>query len=112
MLRFTTQAIDHLQQVRGERGLEPTELPRFVRRSGRLALTFARAPEEGDRLVDGGRMSTLVASSAADLLDGKTIDVKAAEGKSVLVVKQRRETADAKRARESAPGAMARRTAN
>lgn len=101
MLRFTTQAIDHLQQVRGQRGLQPTELPRFVRRSGRLALTFARAPEEGDRLVDGGRMSTLVASSAADLLDGKTIDVKAAEGKSVLVVKHRREAADTKRGREA-----------
>lgn len=96
MLRFTTQAIDHLQQVRGKRGLDASELPRFVRRSGRLALTFARSPEEGDRLVDGGRMSTLVASSAADLLDGKTIDVKADEGKAVLVVKHRREAAAAR----------------
>jgi Fe-S cluster assembly iron-binding protein IscA len=99
MLRFTTQAIDHLQQVRGKRGLDASQLPRFVRRSGRLALTFARSPEEGDRLVDGGRMSTLVASSAADLLDNKTIDVKADEGKSVLVVKHRREPAATKRGR-------------
>jgi len=99
MLRFTTQAIDHLQQVRGKRGLDASELPRFVRRSGRLALTFARSPEEGDRLVDGGRMSTLVASSAADLLDGKTIDVKADEGKAVLVVKHRRPAAAEKGAR-------------
>jgi Fe-S cluster assembly iron-binding protein IscA len=102
MLRFTTQAIDHLQQVRGKRGLDANELPRFVRRSGRLALTFARSPEEGDRLVDGGRMSTLVASSASDLLDGKTIDVKADEGRAVLVVKHRREAAAAKRTAETA----------
>ncbi len=102
MLRLTTQAIDHLQRVRGQRGIDAKELPRFIRRSGRLALTFVRAPEEGDRLVDGGKMSTLVAPSAADLLDGKTIDVKAAEGKSMLVVKHRREAA-AKRGR----GAMA-----
>lgn len=102
MLRFTTQAIDHLQQVRGKRGLDAAQLPRFVRRSGRLALTFARSPEEGDRLVDGGRMSTLVASSAADLLDNKTIDVKADEGKSVLVVKQRKDAPAEKRSRASA----------
>ncbi len=99
MLRLTTQAIDHLQRVRGQRGIDAKELPRFIRRSGRLALTFVRAPEEGDRLVDGGRMSTLVAPSAADLLDGKTIDVKATEGKSLLVVKHRREAAASKRGR-------------
>jgi Fe-S cluster assembly iron-binding protein IscA len=106
MLRFTTQAIDHLQQVRGQRGHDTSTLPRFVRRSGRLALTFAQSPEEGDRLVDGGRMSTLVASSAADLLENKTIDVRAAEGKAVLVVKQRKD-ATPKHARTSASATTA-----
>lgn len=91
MLRLTTQASEHLMKVRREKGLETSAIPRFIRRTGRLVLTFARGPEAGDRVVDGGRVPTLVASSAADLLDNALIDVKTASGKSMLVVRRRKD---------------------
>ena len=87
MLRLTPQAIDHLQRVRREKGFETTAIPRFVRDAGRLGLTFAKGPETGDRVVDNGRLSTLVASSASDL-DNATIDVRTDEGRSILVVRR------------------------
>ncbi len=99
MLRFTPQATDHLMQVRKEKGFDTTAVPRFIRRAGRLVLTFTRGPESGDRVVDSGRVSTLVASSAADLLDDATIDVKQAGDRSMLVVKRRRGPEDAPRTR-------------
>jgi hypothetical protein len=86
MLRLTTNASRHLVNVRREKGHDANEPPRFVRRAGRLALTFARGPEAGDRLVETPQVATLVASSAADLLDGATIDVRIKGGTSVLVV--------------------------
>jgi Fe-S cluster assembly iron-binding protein IscA len=88
MLKLTPQAIDHLLRVRREKGLDTDAIPRFVRKAGRLGLTFARRPASGDRVVDDGRLSTLVASSASDLLDAATIDVRTEEGRSVLVVRR------------------------
>jgi Fe-S cluster assembly iron-binding protein IscA len=96
MLRLTSQATDHLMRLRAQHGADANALPRFVRRSGRLALTFVRGPEQGDLIVDGGRLSTLVAPSAADLLEDRTIDVKATDGKAVLVAKHRRPVPEAK----------------
>ncbi len=93
MLRLTSQATDHLMRVRREKGLETNAVPRFIRKAGRLVLTFAGGPESGDRVVDSGRLSTLVASSAADLLDGATIDVGTSSGKSLLTVRRRKDPA-------------------
>jgi len=90
MLRLTTPASEHLMRVRKEKGLDKTLAPRFIRRAGRLVLTFAKGPESGDRVVDSGKVSTLVASSAADLLDDATIDVKTTSGRSMLVVRRSR----------------------
>ncbi len=90
MLKLTPQAVDHLSRLRREKGLEANLVPRFVRSSGRLRLTFAKGPETGDRVVDDGRLSTIVASSASDLIDDATIDVKTEEGRSVLLVRRRR----------------------
>jgi Fe-S cluster assembly iron-binding protein IscA len=89
MLRLTPGAIDHLLTVRREKGHDASALPRFVRRAGRLALTFAGGPESGDRLVETPRVATLVAASAADLLDDATIDVRTRAGTSSLVVRRR-----------------------
>lgn len=89
MLQLSPQAIDHLLRVRSQKGLDATAIPRFVRKAGRIGLTFARGPESGDMLVDDGRMSTLIASSAADLVDA-TIDVRTEDDRSVLVVRRRR----------------------
>jgi Fe-S cluster assembly iron-binding protein IscA len=104
MLRLTPQAIDHLARVRREKGLDSGLVPRFVRNSGRLRLTFARGPETGDRVVDDGRVSTIVASSASDLIEDATIDVRTEEGKSVLVVRRRRSGAAPASAPAGAPG--------
>jgi Fe-S cluster assembly iron-binding protein IscA len=86
MLRFTPQARDHVIRVRREKGLGADSVPRFIRRAGRLALTFARKPIASDRVVDDGRLSTLVAASAADLLADATIDVATSDGRAALVV--------------------------
>ncbi|MDH4143393.1 MAG: hypothetical protein OEV61_12355 [Chloroflexota bacterium] len=91
MLRLTSQATDHLLKVRRERGFDANAIPRFIRRTGRLALTFAKGPESGDRVIDNGRVSTLVAASASDLLDDALIDVKTSSGRSMLVVRRPRE---------------------
>jgi Fe-S cluster assembly iron-binding protein IscA len=90
MLRITPKATDHLLRVRGEKGLDANSVPRLIRRDGRLVLTWASGPESGDRAVDGGRVTTLVAPTAADLLEDSTIDVTAEDGRSVLVVARRR----------------------
>ena len=88
MLRFTDDAIDHLIAVRRQKGHDAHALPRFVRRTERLALTFAEGPEPGDRMVGTPRVATLVADSATDLLDGATIDVEMERDRSVLVVRR------------------------
>jgi hypothetical protein len=89
-------------RVRREKGLDSTLVPRFIRRAGRLVLTFAKGPESGDRVVDSGKVSTLVASSASDLLDDATIDVKTSSGRSMLVVRRNRGAKGAPKA-EKAP---------
>lgn len=89
MLQITARATDHLLRVRQERGLGTDAIPRFVRREGRLALTWAREPEDRDRIVDAERVRTLVAPSAADLLEGKTIDVKAADDRRLGLIVRR-----------------------
>lgn len=105
MLRLTPQASEHLSTVRRAKGLEATAIPRFIRRTGRLVLTFAGNPEAGDRVVDDGKVSTLVASSAADLLDDAVIDVDATGEKSVLVVRRKRSGGAAPRRRQASTGA-------
>ena len=90
MLRLTAQAAQHLLRLRRERRLDANATPRFIRHAGRLKLTFADSPGSGDRVVDGGRISTLVAPSAADLLEAATIDVGEANGRAHLVVRRGR----------------------
>jgi hypothetical protein len=96
--------------VRKEKGLDTSSIPRFIRRAGRLVLTFAKGPESGDRVVDSGKVSTLVASSASDLLDDATIDVKTTSGRSMLVVRRNRSAKGAPKT-EKAPS-RSRRTAS
>jgi Fe-S cluster assembly iron-binding protein IscA len=90
MLRLTTEAAEHLIRVRRERHLETTAMPRFIRRDGRLKLTFANEPASGDRVIADRRISALVANSASDLLDAATIDVKSADGTTRLTVHRNR----------------------
>lgn len=95
MLRITDQATDHLLHVRREKGLDADAIPRFIRRAGKLALTWAREAESGDRVVDGERVRTLVAPSAADLLEDRTIDVRATDERRWSLVVRRRRRKDA-----------------
>lgn len=88
MLRLTAKAANHLVVVRREKGHDARIFPHFVRHAGRLALTFTPKPESGDRFVETRRIATLVATSAADLLDDATIDVSTRSGTSVLVVRR------------------------
>ncbi len=88
MLELTTTAADHLRQVRREKSLEAEAIPRFARRSGRLVLSFAKRPAAGDRVLDSGGISALIARSAGDLLDAKLIDVKQTDGRAYLVVRR------------------------
>lgn len=90
MLRYTPDARDHLARVRREKGFGNDAIPRFFQRAGRLALTFARSPAEHDRVVDDGRLATLVAASAVDLLADATIDVATKDGRAALVVRRNR----------------------
>ena len=90
MLRLTTEAAEHLIKVRRERKLDTSAMPRFIRREGRLKLTFAKEPSTGDRVIADRRISALVASSASDLLDAATIDVKSKDGTTRLTVHRNR----------------------
>ncbi len=90
MLHITPQAADHLRLVRNERGLDRDAMPRFARRSSRLALSFADGPLPGDRLVDPGPIAVLVAPSAADLFEAGTIDIERTGERPCLVVRRRR----------------------
>jgi Fe-S cluster assembly iron-binding protein IscA len=102
MLRFTAGAAEHLVRLREERHLQSGVYPRFVRRDGRLRLTFTMRPGSGDRIVDGGRIAAIVAPSAADILESSTIDVAATEGVAHLTI--RRDTKSGRSPRRTAAG--------
>ena len=86
MLNITTQAADHIQRVRGERGLDDSSIARFIRREGRVKLTFAKAAESGDKVhrLDGLRVA--VAPEVADTFTDTTVDARTKDGKTWLVV--------------------------
>lgn len=89
MLQITSKATTYLQRVRTERGLKPTNGARFVHRNGRVALTFAPAPQPGDRVVPATGISVYVASEVADKLDRSLIDVRRRQDKLGLTILRR-----------------------
>jgi Fe-S cluster assembly iron-binding protein IscA len=95
MLRITTEAANHLQNVRRERGVDAGEGVRFVSAGGRVGLTFAPAPSPGDKVVDAGEMKVYVAADVVPLLDRTIIDARAEDGSTGLVI--RRKTAATKK---------------
>jgi hypothetical protein len=100
MIQVTPEAANHLLRLRTERGFEPNSAARFIRNSGRVGLTFAPAPEPGDRVVEGVEgIPVCVAPDVVEALDHSIVDARAEDGKMVLVIRRKREKAAASPAR-------------
>ena len=87
MLQITDRATNHLLRARTERGFDERAGARFVRSSTGVALTFAPAPEQGDRVLDGSALPIYVAEDVTEVLDGALIDVAPDDGESRLVIR-------------------------
>ncbi|MEW5989996.1 MAG: hypothetical protein AB1736_01445 [Chloroflexota bacterium] len=88
MLLLTPEATSHLVRVRRKRGLDDQNGARFVSRGTGVGLTFAAAPEPGDRVIDQKDIPVFVARDVADALDGSVIDARLEQGTSVLVLRR------------------------
>jgi Fe-S cluster assembly iron-binding protein IscA len=89
MLRLTPKATNHLITVRKERGVDDQAGARFISKGGRVGLTFAAAPTEGDRVVDGEKINVFVAADIAEALDQSIIDASDQNGRMSLVIRRR-----------------------
>jgi Fe-S cluster assembly iron-binding protein IscA len=111
MLQLTPKATRHLIQVRRERGVDKKADARFVRRNGRVGLTFTTERTKTDRVVEAEEIQVYIATEIADTLDQAIIDARAEEGKTMLVIRRQAagKTAAAKAAttKASAKGAAA-----
>jgi Fe-S cluster assembly iron-binding protein IscA len=90
MLQLTPEATSHLVRVRRERGLDDQSGARFVSNGARVGLTFAGAPEPGDRVIEQKDIPVYVASEVAEALDTSVIDARVEEGKSILVLRRQK----------------------
>jgi Fe-S cluster assembly iron-binding protein IscA len=88
MLQLTPEATSHLVRVRRKRGLDDQNGARFFSRGTGVGLTFAAAPEPGDRVIDQKDIAVFVAPEVAEALDGSVIDARIEQGKSVLVLRR------------------------
>jgi Fe-S cluster assembly iron-binding protein IscA len=84
MLHLTPEATSHLVRVRRKRGLDDQNGARFVSRGTGVGLTFAPAPQPGDRVIDQKDIAVFVARA----LDGSVIDARLEQGTSVLVLRR------------------------
>lgn len=92
MLQLTANALRHLINVRQERGVDNRAGARFVSKDGRVGLTFALAPVDGDRVVDGEAIKVFVAADIATTLDQSVIDARAEDdGKTSLIMRKQAE---------------------
>ena len=90
MLQLTTEAARHLISLRRERGVSDTAGARFVGRGGRVGLTFAPRPAEGDRVVEDQSIKVFVAADIAEAMDQSIIDARDENGVTGLVIRKRR----------------------
>lgn len=88
MLQLTPEATSHLVRVRRKRGLDDQNGARFVSRGAGVGLTFAAAPEPGDRVIEQKDIPVFVAREVAEALDGSVIDARLEQGTSVLVLRR------------------------
>lgn len=86
MLKLTKAATAHLLRVRAERGFDPSAGARFVRGSAGIGLTFARAPQEGDKVLMGSDFPVYVAEDVAEILDRAVIDETTTEDRGSRLV--------------------------
>ena len=89
MVQVTPEATKHLVRVRGERGFDTAAGARFVSRGKTVTLTFAKAPQPGDRVADGSQIPIYVSRQVADKLDTAVIDVDDREGRVGLVLRRK-----------------------
>ncbi len=88
MLQLTPKATRHLIKVRRERGVDKKAGARFVRRNGRVGLTFTTERTKSDRVVEAEEIKVYIATEIADTLDQAIIDARAEEGKTMLVIRR------------------------
>jgi Fe-S cluster assembly iron-binding protein IscA len=88
MLTLTPNATRHLIEVRKERGVDEKAGARFISKGGKVGLTFAKAPETGDKVVEGSEIPVYVAAEIAEVLDHSVIDARAEEGKMTLILRK------------------------
>jgi Fe-S cluster assembly iron-binding protein IscA len=90
VLQVTERAIDHLEGLRRKKGFDERVGVRFVRNGERVALTFARGPKKGDRVVPRDRIPVYLASEVADTFDHSIVDAKTADERTWLVLRPQR----------------------
>ena len=88
MLQLTPKATSHLVRIRRLRGLDDQNGARFVAKGGSVGLTFAVAPEPGDRVIEQKDIAVFVAQEVAEAHDGSLIDTRLEQGKPVLVLRR------------------------
>ena len=91
MLQLTSNALRYLINIRQERGVDNRAGARFVSKEGRVGLTFALAPVDGDRVVDADVIKVYVASEIAAALDESIIDARDEDGKTALIMRKQAE---------------------
>lgn len=92
MIQVTPEAANHLLRLRSERGFDPKSAARFIRNAGRVGLTFAPAPQPGDRVLEAVEsIPVCLAPEVVDALEEATVDARAQDGKMVLVIRRRRD---------------------
>ena len=87
-MQITHDAQAHLVRVRRERGLDDSQVARFVENEGRVRLTFAPAAPPGDRELSAGDIQVLLAPEIAGRLNNGVIDARREDGKDVLVIQR------------------------
>jgi Fe-S cluster assembly iron-binding protein IscA len=89
MLQMTTRAVSHIEQLRAKQGHDGRTGVRFLRRGGRLGLTFAANPASGDRVVPCDGVVVYLASDIAEAFERSVIDAETTDGGTKLVVRRK-----------------------
>jgi Fe-S cluster assembly iron-binding protein IscA len=89
MVQLTEKATRHLVRVRSERGFDAGAGARFVSRGAAVTLTFAKAPEPGDRVATRSEIPIYVAPQVAEKLETAVIDVDDRDGRVGLVLRRK-----------------------
>lgn len=93
-MHITEQAASHLQRIRTEKGHDDSKAARLVRNAGRVGLTFTAEPEHGDEVVGFEGIRVFIAPDVATTFEQSTIDAQTEDGKTFLVLRTEKKSAD------------------